>query len=245
MVQAPPRLEPALVQPMEETQAEDASPHFVVVIGKKGFRRLHRRGGCGVSAIEVGQSELCWSLQGLAYDLACRHCWKRGEATVSEAEEADDSDDSDGTVNVAAAAVAPFALPSFGDLPLSDFCALCAFCLHMAAEAGTLESILKKAEPALRYHMDEAGVSAETQKKVYEQGIVCLRTFAGLEEDRKSVRAVLQSDFGLHPAGNLAMRSDIALLLCVWESARTQLSVQEKNRQESKLGSQAWPPEGS
>ena len=59
-----------------------------------------------------------------------------------------------------------------------------------------------------------------------------------MEEDRKAVRTVLQSDFGLDPAGNLAPRSDIALLLCVWESARTQLSVQEKNRQESKLGMQ-------
>ena len=76
------------------------------------------------------------------------------------------------------------------------------------------------------------------RKKNYEQGIVSLRTFAGLEEDRKAVRQVLQSDFGLHPSGNLALRSDIALLLCVWESARTQLSVQEKNRQESKLGMQ-------
>lgn len=104
--------------------------------------------------------------------------------------------------------------------------------------AASLEIILKKVEPALRYHMDEAGVSAETQKKVYEQGIVSLRTFAGLEEDRKAVRTVLQSDFGLDPAGNLALRSDVALLLCVWESARTQLSVQEKNRQESKLGMQ-------
>ena len=65
-----------------------------------------------------------------------------------------------------------------------------------------------------------------------------MRTFAGLEEDRKAVRTVLQSDFGLDPAGNLALRSDVALLLCVWESARTQLSVQEKNRQESKLGMQ-------
>ena len=111
----------------------------------------------------------------------------------------------------------------------------------MPAAAEPRDSVFAKAEPALRYHMDEAdeaGVSAETQKKIYEQGIVSLRTFAGLEEDRKAVRAVLQSDFGLDPSGNLALRSDIALLLCVWESARTQLSVQEKNPQESKLGMQ-------
>ena len=93
--------------------------------------------------------------------------------------------------------------------------------LDMPAAAEPMDSIFAKAEPALRYHMDEAGVSAETQKKIYEQGIVSLRTFAGLEEDRKAVRQVLQSDFGLDPSGNLALRSDIALLLCVWESART------------------------
>ena len=104
----------------------------------------------------------------------------------------------------------------------------------MPAAAEPRDSVFAKAEPALRYHMDEAGVSAETQKKIYEQG----KTFASLEEDRKAVRAVLQSDFGLDPSGNLALRSDIALLLCVWESVRTQLSVQEKNRQESKLGMQ-------
>lgn len=104
----------------------------------------------------------------------------------------------------------------------------------MAPAAGILETV----EPALRYHMDEAGVSVETQKKVYEQGIVSLRTYAGLEEDRKAVRAVLQSDFGLSPEGDVALGADVALLLCVWESARTQLSVQEKNRQESKLGMQ-------
>ena len=97
-VPAPPMPEPAPVQPIEESQAEEASPYFVVVIGKREFRRLHRRGRCGVSAIEVGQSEPCWSLQGLTYNLACRHCWKRGEATVSEAEEADDSDESDESV---------------------------------------------------------------------------------------------------------------------------------------------------
>ena len=104
VVPAPDLLEPAPVPACDDRQvenlADDASqsPYFVVVIGKKNFRRLHRRGGCGVSAIEVGQSEPCWSLQGLTYDLACRHCWKRGNATVSEAEEADDSDDSDDSV---------------------------------------------------------------------------------------------------------------------------------------------------
>ena len=38
--------------------------------------------------------------------------------------------------------------------------------LDMPAAAEPMDSIFAKAEPALRYHMDEAGVSAETQKKI-------------------------------------------------------------------------------
>ena len=50
----------------------------------------------------------------------------------------------------------------------------CLSCLKMPAAAEPRDSVFAKAEPALRYHMDEAdeaGVSAETQKKIYEQGI--------------------------------------------------------------------------
>ena len=43
--------------------------------------------------IDVQTSEDVWSLKGLTYDLACKHCWKAGEeVTPSEAEEADDSE---------------------------------------------------------------------------------------------------------------------------------------------------------
>ena len=67
------------------------SPYFVTIVGKRRFRRLHRTGRCGVSSIEVQSMEPVWVLRGLAYDLACRHCWRCGDATLSEAEEADDS----------------------------------------------------------------------------------------------------------------------------------------------------------
>ena len=44
----------------------------------------------GVSVLEVQESEPVWDLKGLVYNLACQHCWRPGESTVSEAEEADD-----------------------------------------------------------------------------------------------------------------------------------------------------------
>ena len=83
---------PAATDEDEEVDVTD-SPYFVTIVGSRRFRRLHRRGGCGVSAIEVQACEAIWSLKGLSYDLACKHCWRAGEnITLSEVEEADDSE---------------------------------------------------------------------------------------------------------------------------------------------------------
>ena len=82
----------AAVEAAEEGDDADLrSPFFITVVGKQRLRRLHRRGGCGVSVLEVQESEPVWDLKGLVYNLACQHCWRPGESTVSEAEEADDS----------------------------------------------------------------------------------------------------------------------------------------------------------
>ena len=51
--------------------------------GKKRLRRLHRQGGCGVSLMDVQESEPVWRLKGTSYDLACRHCWRSGDCSVS------------------------------------------------------------------------------------------------------------------------------------------------------------------
>ena len=70
----------------EVDDAEPQSPYFVTVVGKKRLRRLHRRGGCGVSMLEVQESEPVSDLKGLAYNLACQHCCCSEETIVSEAE---------------------------------------------------------------------------------------------------------------------------------------------------------------
>ena len=44
-----------------------------------------------MSRLVVREAERVWTLKGVVYDLACKHCWRPGESTVSEAEEADDS----------------------------------------------------------------------------------------------------------------------------------------------------------
>ncbi|CAE7427201.1 unnamed protein product [Symbiodinium natans] len=94
-LRVPEPLDPAPAVSLEVAEevddAESQSPYFVTVVGNKRLRRLHRRGGCGVSVLEVQESEPVWHLKGLMYNLACQHCWRPGESTVSEAEEADDS----------------------------------------------------------------------------------------------------------------------------------------------------------
>ena len=76
----------------------------------------------------------------------------------------------------------------------------------------------------LPFQMEEAGVSAAVQKKIYALGFTCLRTFAGIEETRVAVREVLTTHFGLDCKTDPTLLRDIALLLSVWEAARVQLT---------------------
>lgn len=89
----------------------------------------------------------------------------------------------------------------------------------------------------LQFQMEEAGVSAKVQQTIYAKGFTCMRSFAGIEESRAEVRAMLKAHFGLD-ASDPAMLRDIALVLSVWEACRTQLTYQEKNKQDARLGTQ-------
>lgn len=99
-------------------------------------------------------------------------------------------------------------------------------------------AMLATADSALRFDMEEAGVSAAVQQKIYSQGFCTLECFANLEESKSALRGVFAKDFGVDCSSDLTIRKKIALLLCVWERARTQLNYQERNRQDAKLVSQ-------
>ena len=101
-----------------------------------------------------------------------------------------------------------------------------------------MDDVLGKADSDFRFQLEEVGVDVSVQKKIIESGFTSLRVFAGLEETRGSVRAALKSTFGFDADSSPSMRKEVALLLCVWEAARTHLTYQEKNKQEAKLGTQ-------
>ena len=107
-----------------------------------------------------------------------------------------------------------------------------------------LFAMAHQVESSLQFQMEEAGVSAEVQKKIYAHGFTTLRTFAGLEESRAEVREVLKTDFGLDPAGNASLRKEVALLLSVWEAARSHLSFQEKKRVQERVSERISPSIG-
>ena len=135
----------------------------------------------------------------------------------------------------------------------------------MPAAAEPRDSVFAKAEPALRYHMDEAdeaGVSAETQKKIYKQGIVSLNfcRFGGRPQGCPSCPAIglWLGSFG-QPC--LALRH-CAVALRVGKRTHTVVSAGEESPRvqawdatahcaaiglchyEGCRGSQAWKVEG-
>ena len=89
-----------------------------------------------------------------------------------------------------------------------------------------------KVDSALRFLLDEAGVSAEAQKKIYDAGFDTLRSFACLDETSTAVRAALKQ-CGLDAEANLATRKDVALIVSAWESAKLQRTFEDKNKEEA------------
>ena len=94
-----------------------------------------------------------------------------------------------------------------------------------------------KVDSALRFLLDEAGVSAEAQKKIYDAGFDTLRSFACLDETSTAVRAALKQ-CGLDAEASLATRKDVALIVSAWESAKLQRTFQDKNKEEARVSGQ-------
>ena len=103
----------------------------------------------------------------------------------------------------------------------------------------TVKAALAKASSDLKFLMDEAGVSVQTQAKVYTRGFINVRIFSGLDDTKEKVRAALCKELPLDYEADAAARVDMALLLSVWESCRTQWTVGEQHRADSKLGAQS------
>ena len=100
------------------------------------------------------------------------------------------------------------------------------------------KAILAKAESELQFLMDEAGVSEEIPGKVYKCGFTSARIYAGLDDTKEAARKGLAKELPLDYEASADNRAAMALLLSVWETCRTQLTVNEKHRADAKLGAQ-------
>ena len=92
--------------------------------------------------------------------------------------------------------------------------------------------------PDLRFHLDQANVESRWQARFGELGIISVPLFAGLDETREKIRAALAADLPLNFEENVAKRLEMARLLSAWEAVKLHLEVSEKNRAESRLGTQ-------
>ena len=90
----------------------------------------------------------------------------------------------------------------------------------------------------LRFQLAQAEVTPVNQARLGELGIRTLVLFAGLDESRERVRAALASELPLDVQASLANRLEMARLISAWEASKLHLEVNEKNRAESRLGTQ-------
>ena len=97
---------------------------------------------------------------------------------------------------------------------------------------------LARLSPDLRFHLDQANVESRWQARFGELGIISVPLFAGLDETREKIRAALAADLPLNFEESVAKRLEMARLLSAWEAVKLHLEVSEKNRAESRLGTQ-------
>ena len=94
----PPALEPADSMPVageaEDVKDEAPPPYFIAVVGKRRLRRLHRHGGCGTVPADLRETIALQSLQDAVYDLACKHCWRKGSKPGDPSSDSGSGDDS-------------------------------------------------------------------------------------------------------------------------------------------------------
>ena len=91
----PPALEPADSMPVAgEAEDEAPPPYFIAVVGKRQLRRLHRHGGCGTVPADLREMIALQSLQDPVYDLACKHCWRKGSKPGDPSSDSGSGDDS-------------------------------------------------------------------------------------------------------------------------------------------------------
>ena len=100
------------------------------------------------------------------------------------------------------------------------------------------EADLARLSTDLRFHLDQAEVEPKWQARFGALGIVSIPLFAGLDESREKIRAALAADLPLAFEENVAKRLEMARLLSAWEAVKLHLEVSEKNRAESRLGTQ-------
>ena len=69
----------------------EEAPYHIAVVGKKRSRRLHRKGGCGTVPGDLREMIPPLHLRGAEYGLACKHCWRRGNAPDDSVELSENS----------------------------------------------------------------------------------------------------------------------------------------------------------
>ena len=72
---------PPQVASEEVTKEPSDFRFFISVVGKKGLRRLHRKGACSTKPDRLAKCEYFMSIDGVSYDAECKHCFRPEQPT--------------------------------------------------------------------------------------------------------------------------------------------------------------------
>ena len=99
---------------------------------------------------------------------------------------------------------------------------------------GERDAALAAADPALVGLLEEHDIPAETQAVLYHFGYTKVRTFAKIDRDEAGFRDFVRDQLGLNPTAGLAVRAQVADLVCAWEMTREHATKENEARAERK-----------
>ena len=95
----------------------------------------------------------------------------------------------------------------------------------------------------LKFLFGKESILEDHQAVFYHFGITSVALFASFAKDVDDLKAVLKSDWDLDPSKSLVERSQVAAIVCAWNSAQTRSS--KLAEVEAEMESRQWTSDPS
>jgi hypothetical protein len=92
--------------------------------------------------------------------------------------------------------------------------------VQVPSDAGEIAALWKTAGSDFKFLLDRENVETAIQTQIYAAGILTVKQFAAVVDDKTELRQVMKESFGLDGNANLGTRVSVSKVLVAWTSAR-------------------------